>query len=236
MNEPGDPDTPPSTEPARPGAPARRESTRDEVDHDDMIGFASPAALAGRTRTPEPMAEARTEPAEDEPELPFVDPFPTRVEGAPFDPLAASIPPLKRAPEPVPARAIETAEAERPVSRFGQRREIPADIDGAMSLYAVYALILFSVPTFGAAAAIALLAVLGRPGPQGEVAASHFLYQKRTLLAAAGLAVLGGILIALGLGVFVLFVLAVWLIVRGAFGVLKLKAGRPIASPRSWLF
>lgn len=235
MNETGDPDTPHAADPTRPTS-GRREPSREELDHDDLIGFGSPGALAGRPRTPpapESLPEPLPEPADDEPELPFVEAFPSRVPGTPFEPLAASIP--APTPEPLPAWAIETPEAERPVTRFG-RRETTVDIEGAMSLYAVYALILFSVPTLGVAAAIALLAVFGRAGPAGEVAASHFLYQQRTLYAAAGLAVLGGVLIALGLGVFVLFILAVWLILRGAFGVLKLKAGHPIPRPRSWLF
>ncbi len=233
MNEPGDPDTPHAADPTRP-APARREPSREALDHDDLIGFASPGALAGRSRSPS-VPEPLSKPVEDEPELPFVEAFPSRVEGTPFEPLAASIPQPAPTPAPVPAWAIETPEAERPVTRFG-RRETTVDIEGAMSLYAVYALILFSVPTLGVAAAIALLAVFGRSAPKGEVAASHFLYQQRTLYAAAGLAVLGGVLIALGLGVFVLFILAVWLILRGAFGVLKLKAGHPIPRPRAWLF
>ena len=45
----------------------------------------------------------------------------------------------------------------------------------------------------------------------------------------------GAILIVVGLGVFVLFLLALWLIVRGAAGVLKLKAGRAMPNPRGWL-
>ena len=54
--------------------------------------------------------------------------------------------------------------------------------------------------------------------------------------AAALGALVGAILIAFGWGVFVLFVLAVWLILRGAGGVMKLKAGRPIERPGALLF
>jgi uncharacterized membrane protein len=104
-----------------------------------------------------------------------------------------------------------------------------------MGLYAVYALILFAVPTLGVSALIALLAVTGRAGPQEPVAASHFIFQQRTLWAGAVAALLGAILIAVGLGVFVLFVLALWLILRGAGGVLKLREGRPMPHPRGWL-
>ncbi|MDZ4362338.1 MAG: hypothetical protein U0943_03055, partial [Brevundimonas sp.] len=105
-----------------------------------------------------------------------------------------------------------------------------------MGLYSVYALILFAVPTLGVSAAIGLLAVFGREGPSDPVARSHFVYQQRTLYAAAITALLGVILIVIGLGVFVLFVLAVWTLARGAWGVWRLKADRPIDNPRHWLF
>lgn len=241
MNEPGDPDAPHSMDPKRPVSP---QGEPQDVHHDDdLIGFCTPASLVGRTRATPPAPEAEAsfaaEPeAEPEPDLPFVEPFPERLQAAPFEPLAAALPtPPPPAPgDDTPAWARETPEAERPQSRFGRREDPPAEVEGAMGLYTIYALMLIAVPTFGVAAALALLSVFGREGPRSEPAASHFLYQKRTLFVAAGLAVLGGVLIALGLGVFVLFVLAVWLIARGAFGVLRLKADRPIAKPRSWLF
>ncbi|MFC5345994.1 DUF4870 family protein [Brevundimonas staleyi] len=219
MPDPGDPDTPRGHDP----------------DHhdDDLIGFASPAALQGRTREPAPVAEPEIEPEADlfEPQpSPAVAPVPEAVAAPTPNP---GPPP---APEPVPAWARETPIPEQPAHSQARRREQPAPIDGAMGVYSVYALILFAVPTLGVSALIALLAVTGRAGPQGDVAASHFIFQQRTLWAGAVVALLGAILIAVGLGVFVLFLLAVWLILRGAGGVMKLKAGRPIANPRAWLF
>jgi len=115
-------------------------------------------------------------------------------------------------------------------------RQQARPIEGIMGLFAVYALILFAVPTLGVSAAIALLAVFGREGPTDPVARSHFIYQQRTLYAAAVTALLGVILIVIGLGVFVLFVLAVWTLARGAWGVWRLKADLPIDNPRNWLF
>ncbi|RZJ79000.1 MAG: serine/threonine protein kinase [Brevundimonas sp.] len=105
-----------------------------------------------------------------------------------------------------------------------------------MSLYAVYALILFAVPTLGASAALALLAVTGREGPGDPVAGTHFIFQQRTLWTGAVVALLGLILIVINVGVFVLFVVALWLMARGVWGVLRLKAGQPIPNPRGWLF
>ena len=214
MAEPGDPK---ATQ--NPGQAAPEPEHHD----DDLIGFASPSALEGRLRAPSPAPP----PPEPEPDADLFAPAP----GPVVTPL-----PETAAQTPTPQWARETPIPERPAGSFARRGEQPAPIDGAMGIYAVYALILFAVPTLGVSALIALLAVTGRAGPQGEVAASHFMFQQRTLWAGAVVALLGGILIAVGLGVFVLFVLAVWLILRGAGGVLKLKAGRAIERPRAWLF
>jgi uncharacterized membrane protein len=221
MAEPGDPKAPPA-----PG----------DHDLDDAVGFASPASLAGRPRAPEPAPEPPTAPqpvAEpslfDAPE-PAAPPEP-QPQPEPVAPWPAPTPPPVAA---TPAWARETPAAQT-YGGFGARREIPAELEGASGLYTVYALILFAVPTLGVSALIALLAVTGRPGPSGDIAASHFVFQQRTLWAGAVVALAGAILIVVGLGVFVLFLLAVWLIVRGAAGVLKLKAGRAMPNPRGWL-
>ncbi|PZN98440.1 MAG: serine/threonine protein kinase [Alphaproteobacteria bacterium] len=107
--------------------------------------------------------------------------------------------------------------------------------DGA-SLFLGYALILFAVPTLGVSVVVGLLATMGRGVPDNAVARSHRQYQRRTLFAAAVAAVVGLVLIAapFALGVPVLFLLAIWVIVRGASGVLALKAGRAIRHPSGW--
>jgi uncharacterized membrane protein len=223
MAEPGDPNAPQTAESEPPH----------DVDHDDLIGFASPAALQGQTRAPAPVEPEPESPPPPEPEPELFAPEPGPVV-APVPEIVTPTPTPE--PEPIPQWARETPVSEQPVGRFARRRDQPAAIDGAMGIYSVYALILFAVPTLGVSALIALVAVTGRAVPQGDVAASHFIFQQRTLWAGAVVALLGAILIAVGLGVFVLFVLAVWLILRGAGGVMKLKAGRPIDRPRAWLF
>ena len=110
----------------------------------------------------------------------------------------------------------------------------PAD-DRMLWAYTVYALILFSVPTLGVSAAIGVLAVTGRAVKADEPVKSHYIFQQRTLWSAAVIALIGLALIPIGLGVFVLFALAVWILARGAFGMLRLKAGRGVDNPRSWL-
>ena len=106
--------------------------------------------------------------------------------------------------------------------------EASADLTG---LYAGYALILLAAPTFGASAAIGLLRVWRRPAPVDPVLRSHFVFQQRTLMAAVAAIVGGVVLILVNVGVFVLFVMAVWTIVRGALGLKDLLEGRPIRHP-----
>ncbi len=198
---------------AEPGDPPHENDHGDDHD-DDLIGFASPASLQGRTRDPE-----------HEPVAEFVDP----VEDEPLPP--------EPEPEPAPVEAGSIFAPSREFSTRRSRREEPGEIPGGgMGLYAVYALILFAVPTVGVSAVIGLLAVTGRSGPDDDLSASHFIYQQRTLWAAAVAAVAGVILMAapFALGVPILFLLALWTVLRGASGVWTLKSGRAIADPRGW--
>jgi uncharacterized membrane protein len=218
---------------AEPGDPSHAD------DHDDLIGFASPASLHGRTReplaAPEPVAES---PPEPEPDL-----FTARPASPPAapEPVAASPEPIPvvAAPEPA-ARPVEASSVFEPSPGTPvrqRRRDGGADLpNGGMGLYAVYALILFAVPTLGVSAVIGLLAVTGRAGPEDALSRSHFIYQQRTLWIAAVAAAAGLILLAapFALGVPILFLLALWLVLRGASGVWSLKSGRPIADPRGW--
>jgi uncharacterized membrane protein len=148
-------------------------------------------------------------------------------------------------PSPVPAWAVETPPSTRPVpsstagrTAFGRadgpRAEAVAP-EGAMGLYTIYALILFAVPTFGLAAMIGLFMVWTKSKPDQPLARSHFEFQTRTLWIAAIVGVVGVVLIAVNLGVFVLFLMAVWVIVRGAWGVMTLAAGKPVRNPQTWL-
>ena len=107
----------------------------------------------------------------------------------------------------------------------------PDQASDLTSLYVGYALILFTVPTFGAAGAIGLLREWRKAPPADPVARSHFIFQQRTLLAAVASIVAGVLLIVINVGVFVLFVMAVWTIVRGALGLKALLEGRPIRHP-----
>jgi len=202
-------------------------------DHDDHVGFASAASLQGRPRdvTPEPEAAPAPEhvpvletapPPAPEPDPDLVDPPPARA----------------AAPERRPASADSIFEPTPGFTGRSKDRRAPVQDPpgGGMSLYAVYALILLAVPTLGVSAVIALLAVTGRPGPEDALSRSHFIYQQRTLWAAAVAALAGVILLAapFALGVPILFLLALWVVLRGASGVWNLKSGQPISNTRSW--
>ncbi len=200
---------------AEPGDPPPEKDLGDDHD-DDLIGFASPASLEGRMREPEPTPEPEQEP-EDEPPAPVED-----------DPLPPEVAPVEAGSIFAPSREFSTRRRRR-----SGGAEIPG---GGMGLYAVYALILFAVPTVGVSALIGLFAVTGRAGPEDDLSSSHFVYQQRTLWAAAVAAVAGVILLAapFALGVPILFALAIWVVLRGASGVWVLKSGREIADPRGW--
>lgn len=265
-------DTPPAPIPTqRPtwAAPVRpAPEPEDPHAHDDLIGFTSPASLAGaERRTPEPEPEpvvetqAVVEPeAEPEPE-PEVSPIPDpeslilaptftapkaepRVHDTILEPTSswevetplagetvapASLSPVFNRPAPTPGPARTFGRADAKGGRDGGE-----PLEGATGLYTIYALILFAVPTFGVAAVIGLLMVWMRPRPEQPLARSHFEFQTRTLWIAAIAAAVGVVLIAVNLGVFVLVAMAVWVIVRGAWGILTLAAGKPVANPSTW--
>lgn len=229
---------------AEPGDPKGPAGVNDEQDLDDLVGFASPRALAGRAReaeagrviTPEFAPPAQSV---DEREPDLFDP-PEPADPGPFDRTETFGAPLEtrfsadrkrrgRAAEPVAAMREALAQEEQ-----AERRAAPPT--APMGLYAIYVLILLAVPTFGASAVLALLAVTVRRATDDALARSHFIYQQRTLWTAAVAAVAGGVLVVVNIGVFVLFLLALWVLARGATGVWKLKDGKPIANPRTWLF
>ncbi|MFC0632955.1 DUF4870 family protein [Brevundimonas balnearis] len=192
---------------------------RDPCDElDRQIGFASPDHLRGESR-PAPSPEPTAAPVEPEPPLET-----PRSQSVPDAPPPPPEPSMIAGPEPV----VAVAPPSRPPVR---RRDEIADTPEGIRAVTLYALILFAVPTLGVSAVIGILAVMGREAPSDPLAGSHFIFQKRTLWGAALAAGVGLILIVVNLGVFVLFLAAVWTLIRGAVGVFKLKAARPIDNP-----
>jgi uncharacterized membrane protein len=210
---------------AEPGDPRKPED-----EFDDQIGFCSPESVAGRPveRAPDPDFEPVDQAPEPEPATGASTP-PVHDEPEP----EAETPPLSEPnPHPEPTAAAPTF-----VSRAERRRALDEEPRDRLTwALTIYALILFAVPTLGFSAIIGLLAVTGRTVNASPFLFSHYVYQQRTLWIAAIGALLALILIPVGLGVFVLFVLAVWTLARGVAGVWRLKNAQPISNPRTWLF
>ncbi|MFN3815050.1 hypothetical protein [Brevundimonas sp.] len=193
---------------AEPGDPRTPED-----DFDDQVGFCSPQSVAGRPVEREPEPILASEP-EHVPERAVAEPEPAA---------------------PTPQPALEPAPAF--VSRAERRRALDEEPKDRLTwALTIYALILFAVPTLGFSAVLGLLAVTGRTVNASPFLLSHYVYQQRTLWTAAIAALVGLILIVVNLGIFVLFLLAVWTIARGAAGLWRLKNAQPISNPRTWLF
>lgn len=210
MAGPGDPDTP--------------------DDHDDLVGFSSPAALEGQRRAAQSQGQGFTPPVFSEPEPALFNPTPARPGPGASPPPAA--PPVNPGSTFEASPEFEARERRRHAPPF-EPAQPPGD---GVRLYAIYALILLTVPTFCLAGLIGLLAVWGQAGPQDILSRSHFIYQKRTLMVGAATAIVGVILLAFpfALGVPLLFLLFIWLVLRGASGVWALKSGQAIADPLGW--
>jgi len=212
---------------AGPGEPPRPH------DDDDLVGFSSPASLEAQAslqqavETDDLFERATSAPPEPMPEPAVMTPAfatPSRAEAAPA-----------QAATPVSAGSIFEPSREFSTRKHGRNEDAPLP-DGATGLFTTYALILFAVPTLGVSLLIALLFLRGRPAPDEAVARSHHDFQKRTVIAGVAAGAVGIVLIAapFAVGVPVLFLLALWMLVRGAKGVLTLKDHRPIRSPRGW--
>lgn len=160
---------------------------------------------------------------------------PEAVRGRPVEVLGEPEPSSEPVPEPEPApEALPAWAAPRSI------RPDPTPLDEASGeqiapAVAIYALIVAAAPTLGLSALLGLWLAWGRRNEPADWLASHYTYQLRTLAAAAVAALAGVILVAVSLGVFVLFAVALWSLARGASGALRLMRGRPIANPRSWL-
>lgn len=244
VSDAAEPVRPSFADPIRPEPAPLRTAPPQDVHHhahDDLIGFTSASALGGVScppgwggRAPEPESEAEP----DLFDLPSTRPVnrlaALRAEAFGAAPAASAatssaIDPVAHLPQrPTETQRTETREA-------APQAAAPEPAEGAMGLFAVYALLLGAVPTLGASALVALVAVTVRPRPTQPLARSHFDFQKRTVWIAAVAAVLGVVLIAVNIGVVALFILAVWMLARSAWGLLRLARGAAIRKPRQWL-
>lgn len=117
-------------------------------------------------------------------------------------------------------------------------KNITPSTDGDRVLAIVnYVLILIGVPSSGLAMIVALIFAYIRLDQSSGWIRSHFIYQIRTIWGGLAFAIAGWLTIwLLGLGALIWLVGAVWVIVRGAVGLIRLVDGRGHTDPRAFLF
>lgn len=100
-----------------------------------------------------------------------------------------------------------------------------------------YVLILIGIPTSGVLMLVALIFAYVRLDQSTGWIRTHFIYQIRTIWGGLAFAVAGWLTIWIfGLGALIWAVGAVWVLVRGAVGLIRLVDGRGHADPRAFLF
>jgi len=118
----------------------------------------------------------------------------------------------------------------------------PKDItpanDGDRVLAVVnYVLILIGIPSSALTMLVALIFAYIRLDQTRGGVRTHFIYQIRTIWGGLAFAVVGWLTVwILGLGVLIWAIGAVWVLVRGAVGLIRLVDGRGHPDPRAFLF
>lgn len=214
--------------------------TGDDFD-DDLVGFAHPRALAAAPpRAPEPES-----PPEPEPVLAPEPVFAPEPEPEPAPETAPAPQPAPNsffAPEPPPPAAAPsdddygrpgaTRSFERPTGRASEPG-VTAEGDGRMAM-AIYVCLIGAALTAGLSVVIALLlSWMARFLVKGWTT-SHLLYQLRTSFIGTIAGIIGVATLPLGLGVFVLSLTVIWVVVRGAAGLIRLTRHQPIRDPQTW--
>ena len=112
--------------------------------------------------------------------------------------------------------------------------ERPALSHSTMALV-VYILYLVSY-VFCPTALVGVIMAHVMVGESEPVLRSHYQFQIRTFWVGALYLIIGFVLLAVVIGLFVWFWWFIWTLVRIIKGMVLLNEGRPIARPTSWLF
>ncbi|MBN8553422.1 MAG: hypothetical protein J0L52_11070 [Caulobacterales bacterium] len=200
-------------------------------------GALQPPVMEDRLNPSIPMREAKMETSDpgepargsalaaapEVPDLPEVEILSPRPEAAPAPPPDALGTPYG---QPGATRSFE---------RRPSRRDpgITSEGDARLSL-AIYACLIATAVSVGLTAILALfLSWTGRLLVKGWTR-SHLLYQLRTSLIGVVAGIVGVVTFPLGLGVFVLSATVIWVVVRGAAGLVKLLRHEEIRDPKTW--
>lgn len=175
----------------------------------EPVSFTAPEPVA-----PEPVA----------PEAPAPEPAAPETVNTP---AAAAV--VQRARAHVATARTETA-------RSGKGHDLSEESRGeTVPLFATYALTIGAIPTLGVGLVLGLIVAWLFRGSATPWLQTHYTYLIRTLIAAVIVGLVAVILLLVGIGIFIAFVLALWMLARGINGALRLSAGQPIRDPRSWL-
>lgn len=80
------------------------------------------------------------------------------------------------------------------------------------------------------------LALVWKDEVAGTWEESHLQFHIMTFIIGFVVAVIGGILSFILIGIPILLALAVWILVRSVLALLKAQKHKPIADPKTWLF
>lgn len=239
----------PEPEPPVASDPAEEAVTEPEPEEifQSPVEIASPAPVAA----PEPVQPPVTmaEPAWREPEEREVEDVPMAepeviapvVASAPLDSASVTDPsdlsprpedaPVPEAPDPAYGQPGATREFGRPPSR--RDPGITAEGDARLSLV-IYGCLIAAAVTVGLSVVLALfLAWTGQILVKGWTR-SHLSYQLRTSVVGVLAGIVGVVTFPLGLGVFILSLAVIWVVVRGAAGLMKLLRHEEIRDPGTW--
>lgn len=235
------PVAPPEPLAPAPEVPEPLEPVSPVVEPEPDPGFVEPEPMSTPMSAPPPEPEPEP-PAEaemvaiDEPEETAKAEIKAEVSPVSESDLATLSPRPEAAPIPAPSDGeFGQAGATRTFERPTGRREpgITSEGDARLSL-AIYACLIAAAFSVGLTAVIALfLAWTGRLLVKGWTR-SHLLYQLRTSLIGVIAGIVGVLTLPLGLGVFILSLTVIWVVVRGAAGLIKLLRREEIRDPKTW--
>ena len=198
---------------------------------------------------PDPMGDAKSEPAAvreadmavfGDPEAPVA--ASSEADAASTAPVAPEREALSPVPEAAPVPPPPTDDdsfgqlgATRSFERPAGRREpgVMADGDARLAV-TIYACLIAAAVSVGTTALLALfLSWTGQFLVKSWVK-SHLIYQFRTSLVGVIAGIIGVVTFPLGLGVFVLSLTVIWVVARGATGLMKLLRREEIRDPGTW--
>ena len=116
----------------------------------------------------------------------------------------------------------------------GSSNEVNAWLQpGAGNVKLVYLLYLVSF-VLGVTAIVGVVFAYVNRGQSDDWVETHYTYLIRTFWIGLLYFAVGGLLAVLIIGIFVIFAVAVWVIVRCVIGLQKIARAEPIADPQSW--